>query len=104
MSLLRDLVITAGDALRLSSDLMRYKLETETKAIKRGISRTMVCLAFCLLALVLAAMGFVLILYGAFVLTARATGAGAAGLIVGFAVLLLAALLLLVGRGLASRS
>jgi hypothetical protein len=103
MSLLRDLVITAGDAVRLSSDLMRYKLETETKAIKRGISRTIAFLAFCLLALLLAAMGFGFILYGAFVLVADKTGLGAAGLIVGFAVLAFAVLVALVGRGLTSR-
>lgn len=104
MSLLRDLVITAGDAARLSSDLMRYKLETETKAIKRGVSQTAVYLTFCLLAFLLAAVGFGFILYGAFVLVAYETGPGAGGLIVGFAVLLLAVLVPLVGRGLARRS
>ncbi len=104
MSLLRDLVITAGDAVRLSSDLMRYKLETETKAVKRGISHTAVGLVFYLLAFLLAAAGFGFILYGAFVLVAHETGPGAAGLIVGVAVLLLAVLVPLVGRGLVNRS
>lgn len=104
MSLLRDLVIAAGDALRLSSDLMRCKLEVETRAVKRGISRAAVCVVFYLVAFLLAAIGIVFILYGAFVLIARETGPGAAGLIVGFAVLLMAALLPFVGRGLAGRS
>ncbi len=103
MSLLRDLVITVGDAVRLSSDLMRYKLEAETKVIKRSISHTAVGLVFYLLAFLLAAAGFGFILYGAFVLVAHKTGSGAAGLIVGFGVLLLAVLVPLVGRGLTSR-
>ncbi len=50
MSLLRDLVATLGDALRLSSDLMRYKLEAQTQALKRGAGRLGLCLSLYLAA------------------------------------------------------
>jgi len=104
MSLARDLVITVGDALRLSSDLMRYKMMAQTKAIKRSLGRAAICLAACVASLVLAAAGVGFILYGAFVLIARAIRSpGAAGLIIGMVVLLIAVIVAVAGRSLMSR-
>jgi hypothetical protein len=104
MSLLKDLVATAGDALRLSSDLMRYKLEDKAKAVRQGMRRMATCAIFGLIALGLAAAGIGFILYGAFYLIAWVTSPGASGLIVGFAVLIIAGLLALLGCGLLGRS
>jgi hypothetical protein len=104
MSLAHDFVKTIGDALRLSSDVMRYKMVAQTRVIKRGVGRVAVCIAACMASLVLAAVGFGFILYGAFVLVAKAIGsAGAAGLIVGLAVLLIAAIVGVVGRSMMAR-
>ena len=105
MSLSRNILITAGDVLRLLSDLMQYKVEAQTKVIKRGIGRLVMCLAVCMASLVLAGAGVGFILYGAFVLVAGAIRSpGAAGLIVGFVVLLVAVVGALAGWSLASRS
>ena len=104
MSLLRDLVVTAGDAMRLSGDLMRYKIEAEKKAFKETTSRVFTSLMLVLTGLVLAGTGAGFLLYGVFVLVARATDSlAAAGLIVGFAILLLAGVFLLAGRSTMTR-
>jgi len=105
MSVLRDLVITVGDILRVSSDLMRCKLEAEKKVIRRGTSRLIVRLMLGLTSLLLAAVGTGFFLYGVFVLLARVTDSpGVAGLIIGFAMLLTAIVVALVGRMMATRS
>lgn len=104
MSLLGDLLKTAGDAMRLSSDVMRYKLETKTRAVKRGISRIGICLAMGLIALgfVGAAMG--LMIYGAYLMVANELGRGPSGLLIGFGCLLVAGLLMLIACGAGRRS
>lgn len=103
MSFLRDMIVTIGDALRLSNDLMRYKLEAQTKALKRGAGRLATYLAFLLIAALLAGTGVGFLLFGIFVYIACATGPAAAGLIIGFGLLLLAIVMFLVGRSVAAR-
>ena len=101
MSLLRDLVITVGDALRLSNDLMRYKIDVQARSIKRGVSRLATKVVVYLTTLIIVAVGVGFLLCGAFILIARAIGsAGVAGLIVGAAILLVAGIVALVGRSL----
>jgi hypothetical protein len=104
MSLLGDLVKTAGDAMRLSSDVMRYKLEMKTRAVKRGASRIGICLAMGLIALgfVGAAMG--LMIYGAYLMVANELGRGPSGLLIGLGCLLVAGLLMLIACGAGRRS
>lgn len=104
MSLLRDLVVTAVDALRLSSDLMRRNIEVQAKAVKRGIGRIVASVILGLMAAGIAAVGTGFILYAIFVYIARATGFPAAGLIMGFGLLLLSIIVFLVGRSVAVRS
>lgn len=104
MSLLRDLVVTVGDALRLSSDLMRRNIEVQSKAIKRSVGRIVASLVFTLAAACMATMGAGFLLYAIFVYIARETGFPAAGLIMGVALLLLAIVVFLVGRSIAVRS
>jgi hypothetical protein len=103
MSLLRDLILTAGDALRLSNDLMRYKLEAQARAVKSTVRRVGLFVTLAVVAALLAGTGVGFILYGIFILVARQTGVVAAGLLIGFGLLLLAAIVLLVGRSMASR-
>jgi hypothetical protein len=104
MSLARDLVTTAGDVVRLLTDLMQCRMAAQTRTIKQGVSRVAICLAACMASLVLAAVGFGFILYGAFVLIARAIrSAGAAGLIIGLVVLLIAVIAAVAGRSLMTR-
>jgi hypothetical protein len=103
MSLLRDLIVTVGDGLRLSSDLMRHKVAVETQALKRTASRMVTFLALALFAVLLAGAGVGFLLYGVFILIAKATGLAAAGLIVGFVLLLLAVVVFLIGRSAATR-
>jgi len=104
MSLLGDLLKTAGDAMRLSSDVMRYKLEAKTRAVKRGIGHILICLAVGLVALAFAGAGIGLLIYGSYVLVANALGPGPSGLIIGAAALLLAGFLLLVACSATKRS
>jgi hypothetical protein len=103
MSLLRDLVATVGDALRLSSDLMRYKVEVQAKALKRSAGRLGLCLSLYFAAALVIGTGVGFVLYGVFILVARATGLGLAGLIVGVSLWLIAVLLLVAGRSAAKR-
>jgi hypothetical protein len=104
MSLLKDVIITIGDALRLSSDLMRCKLQAQTKVVKRGVGRVVTWLITCLASLVLVAVGGGFLLYGAFVLLAEVINSpGAAGLIIGAVILLAALVVALIGRTLLSR-
>lgn len=103
MSLLRDLIATAGDALRLSGDLMRYKVEVQAQALKRGVGRLGLCLSLYLAAALVIGTGIGFVLYGVFILVARATGLGPAGLIVGVSLLLIAVVLLLAARSAAKR-
>ncbi|MGE5295374.1 MAG: phage holin family protein [Solirubrobacterales bacterium] len=104
MSLLRDLVVTVGDALRLSSDVMRRNIEVQSKAIKRGIGRIVASVALAMAAACMAAIGSGFLLYAIFVYIARETGFPAAGLIVGVGLLLLAIAVFLVGRSIGTRS
>jgi type III secretory pathway component EscU len=104
MRLIRDLVMTVGDALRLSGDLMRYKVEMQTRIIKRVLNRLTMYVAFFLASVILAGVGAGFILYGIFVLLARAiNSAGAAGLILGFVLLLVAIATAITGRSMFSR-
>jgi high-affinity Fe2+/Pb2+ permease len=98
MSLLRDVVVTLGDALRLSSDLMRRNLEVQSKAIKRSVGRIVAFAVVATAAALMAATGAGFILYAIFVYIAREAGFPAAGLIVGFGLLLVATVVFLVGR------
>jgi hypothetical protein len=104
MSLLRDLVVTVGDALRLSSDLMRRNLEVRSQAIKRTVGRLVTTLVFALAAACMATVGAGFLLYAIFVYIARETGFPAAGLIMGTGMLLLAIVVFLVGRNIGARS
>ncbi|OHB64554.1 MAG: hypothetical protein A2Y77_14150 [Planctomycetes bacterium RBG_13_62_9] len=104
MSLLRDVLITAGDALRFSSDLMRYKFDAQTKALKRSMGRLAFCLALYAAAVLLLGTGVGFILYGLFMHIAFTWGSVPAGLIIGVAVSLIAVLLLLIGRILMRRA
>lgn len=103
MSLLRDTIVTIGDALRLSNDLMRYKLEAQAKALKRGVSRLVMTLAFLMAAALLAGTGVGFLLFGLFIYVASETGPATAGLITGLGLLLVAIVLFLVGRSVATR-
>jgi len=104
MRLIRDLTLTLGDALRLSGDLMRYKIEMEKKLIKRVIGRLTLYLAIFMGSMILAGVGVGFILYGIFVLLAAAiASAAAAGLIMGFVLLLVAIATAILGRSLLSR-
>jgi len=103
MSLLRDLIVTAGDALRLSNDLLRYRLEAQAQTVKRTVRRVGVFLTLAAMAALLAGTGVGFILYGIFVLVAQQTGLVAAGLLVGFGLLVLALIVFLLGRSVASR-
>jgi hypothetical protein len=91
MNLLRDMLTTANDAIRLCSDVMRYKIAKETRAVKRGVSR----IGICLTALGFVGAGIGLLLYGAFTMVADALGPGPSGLIIGAASMLFASLLVL---------
>jgi hypothetical protein len=51
MSLLGDLLKTASDAMRLSSDVIRYQMETKKRAVQRRVSRLGICIAMGLIAL-----------------------------------------------------
>lgn len=95
MSLMGDFLKTVGDALRLSSDVIRYQMETKKRAVKRGVSRFVVCIAMGLIALGFVGGGIGLLLYGAYLMVAHALGGGASGLIVGLASILFAGLLML---------
>ena len=99
MSLLADLLKTTSDAMRLGSDVVRYKLEVQRRIVQRHASRIGVCLGVGLIALGFLGAGIGLLTYGAFFLVARELGAGAAGLIVGVASILVAGLLVLLACG-----
>ncbi len=104
MRLMRDLAITIGDALRLSSDLMRYRVEMQKKVIQRAVSRVTMYLVVFMASVILAGVGVGFILYGIFVLLAAAIASGAAaGLIMGFVLLLAAISTAVLGRSLLSR-
>jgi hypothetical protein len=104
MNLLGDLLKTAGDAMRLSSDLMRYKLETQKRAVKRGVSRIAICAAVGLIALGFVGAGIGLLLYGSYLMVAYKLGGGASGLIIGAASIVFAGLLILLACGAGRRS
>ena len=105
MSVVRNVLVIIGDALRLSGDLMRYKVQMEKRIVKRVINRLATYVAIFLASVILAGIGVGFILYGIFVLLARAiNSAGAAGLILGFILLLLAIAMAVMGRSVWSRS
>jgi hypothetical protein len=95
MGLLGDLLKTVGDAMRLSSDVIRHQMETKKRAVKRGISRIVICIAMGLIALGFVGGGMGLLLYGAYLMVAHELGRGPSGLIIGAASILFAGLLML---------
>ena len=99
MGLLRDLVATANDSVRLVSDVMRWKLEEKKKAAKRGVMRIGICLAMGLIALGFVGAGIGLLIYGSFVMVANQLGPGPSGLIIGAASAIFAGLLMLLTCG-----
>ena len=104
MSLLGDLLKTAGDAKRLSSDVRRYKLETQKTAVKRGVSRIAVCLAMGVIALGFVGAGMGLLIYGSYLMVAHKLGPGPSGMLIGFGCILVAGLLMLLACGAGRRS
>jgi hypothetical protein len=104
MSLLGDLLKTVGDAMRLSSDVIRYQMETKKRAVKRGISRIVICIAMGLIALGFVGGGMGLLLYGAYLMVAHELGRGPSGLIIGAASILFAGLLMLLACRTGGRS
>ena len=105
MSLVRDVLVTMGDVLRLSSDLMRYKVQVEARIIQRVVNRLTTYVAVFLASVILAGTGVGFILYGVFVLLARAiNSAGVAGLILGFVLLLIGIATALMARSVLNRS
>ncbi len=104
MSLLGDLLKTASDAMRLSSDVIRYQMVTRKRAVRRRVSRLVICMAMGLIALGFVGAGIGLLLHGAYLLVAHALGAGPSGLIIGTASILLAGLLMLLACGTGGRS
>ena len=99
MGLLRDLVATTTDTLRLVTDLMRLRLEEKKRAAKRGVTRIGICLAIGLVALGFVGAGIGLLIYGCFVLVANNLGPGPSGLIIGAASVIFAGLLMLLVCG-----
>ena len=99
MGLLRDLMATTTDALRLVTDIMRLRLEEKKQRAKRGVTRIGVCLVMGLIALGLVGAGIGLLLYGSFVLVANQLGPGPSGLIIGAASVIFAGLLMLLVCG-----
>ena len=95
MSLLGDLLKTVGDALQLSSDVLRYQMESKKQAVKRGVSRIVICIGMGLVALGFVGAGMGLLLYGAYLMVAHELGRGPSGLIIGAASILFAGLLML---------
>jgi hypothetical protein len=105
MSVVRDVLAALGDTLRLSGDLMRCRVRAEARIIKRVVSRLTTYLTIFLTSVILGGIGVGFILYGIFVLLARAIdSAGAAGLILGFVLLLAAIVTAVVGRHVLHRS
>jgi hypothetical protein len=104
MSLLKDLVITAGDAMRLVSDLTQYKLERQKEVVKHGASRIGICLAVGLVSLGFLGAGIGLLIYGSFVMVANQLGPGPSGMIIGAACVLLAGLVVLLVCGSMAKS
>jgi len=95
MSLLGDFLKTVSDALRLSSDVVRYQMESKRRAVKRGVSRIAVCLGLGLVALGFVGAGMGLLIYGSYLMVAYELGRGPSGMLIGFACILVAGLLLL---------
>jgi hypothetical protein len=104
MSLLRDLVITARDAIRLGDDLLRYKVQSKTRTVKRGVLRLAICLGVGLVVLGFVGGGIGLLIYGSFAMVANELGFGPAGLIIGAACMLFAGFLVLLSCGGRGRS
>ena len=105
MRLIRDIAATAGDVLRLSGDLVRYKMEMEKKLIKRIVGRVVASVAILLGSAIVAGVGAGFMLYGVFVLLAEAMSSpAAAGLILGFVLLLLAVAAAIMARSILGRS
>lgn len=102
MSLLRDMVVTLGDALRLSGDLMRRNLENRGKTLKRTIGRIIAAAILMIGAALFGAAGAGFIIYGIFAYIAGAVGWPASGLIIGGGLLVLSIIVFLVGRSAAS--
>jgi hypothetical protein len=99
MGLLRDLVATANDSVRLVSDVMRFKLEEKKKTAKRGVMRIGMCLVMGLVALGFVGAGIGLLIYGSFIMVANQLGPGPSGLIIGAASALFAGFLMLLACG-----
>ena len=104
MSLLGDLLKTASDALRLSSDVIRYQMESKRRAVRQGISRIVICITTSLIALGFVGGGVGLLLYGAYLMVSHELGRGPSGLIIGAASILFAYLLMLLARARGGRS
>jgi hypothetical protein len=104
MSLLRDLLKTANDAIRLASDVTRYQMENKKKAVQRGVGRIARCCVIGLVALGFVGAGIGLLLYGSFVMVANELGPGPSGLMIGAASIVLAGLLMLLACGSMRRS
>ncbi len=104
MSLLGDFLKTVSDAMRLSSDVIRYQMESKRRAVRRGISRIVICMGMGLIALGFVGGGMGLLLYGAYLMVAYELGRGPSGLIIGAASILFAGLLMLLACRTGGRS
>jgi hypothetical protein len=95
MSLLGDFLKTVGDAMRLSSDVIRYQMESKRQAVKRGVSRAVVCIGMGLIALGFVGAGIGMLIYGSYLMVAHELGPGPSAMLIGFGCILVAGFLML---------
>jgi hypothetical protein len=99
MSLLTDILCTAGDLLqsvvKYEAKSLLFKIEEQTKAMECCFRRIYIWCGFLAMIMLVLLAGIGLIIAGVYMLLAAAIGSGLAALIVGVIVSLLAAILMM---------
>lgn len=97
MRVFKDVSAVAGDVTRIWADLLRYKLQKQTEALKQFVVHLVLEILVIVGAFLLAIAGMIFVLIGCYLLLAMTTlGRGGAALILGAIIVLLA---LVIGLG-----
>ncbi len=98
MSSVKDIVLLLKDVSQIATDLLKYQVDQVAITYKNVLSRVLKWLLVALAAIMLAAGGLGLILWGLYVTLSEIVGHIVSALIIGIPLILVAVIMLLIAR------
>ncbi|AQT67701.1 hypothetical protein STSP2_00849 [Anaerohalosphaera lusitana] len=98
MSLMHDIITTIGDAARLSSDMVKLKLEREAGTVKHALVQVVSFSAALFISTIIFLVGAAFLIFGGYLLLKMVVSPAAAALIMGGGLVLISGIILLMSK------